>query len=170
MSASLSTPSNSGSMIGARASRLTTRPCARIRRKTTSTARASLTPPISAWLLTIPEVHRLHVCPKWLSLLRLRPRGGRYVATTVKECAGILANYSVEDLKTCYGGFEGFNHVHQSEQASADWGAATPQWMYVNGVYVNSTAHGDVTAWAEAVEAKICEDIDGIKPASCLTT
>jgi len=90
-------------------------------------------------------------------------------ATTVEECAGTLANYSVEDLKTCYGGFEGFNYIQQSEQASADWGAATPQWMYVNGVYVNSTAYGDFTAWAEAVKAKICEDIDGIKPASCLT-
>ena len=156
MSASLSTPSNSGSMIGVRASRLTARPCARIRRKTTSTARASLRPPISAWLLTTPEVHRLHVCLTF--------------ATTVKECAGTLVNYSVEDLKTCYGGFEGFNHIQQSEQASADWGAAAPQWMYVNGVYVNITAFGDFMAWAEAVKAKICEDIDGIKPASCLTT
>ena len=32
---------------------------ARIRRKTTSAARAWLTPPISAWLLTILAVHRL---------------------------------------------------------------------------------------------------------------
>ena len=68
-------------------------------------------------------------------------------ATTVKEYAGTLANYSVEDLKTCYGGFEGFNNIQQSEQASADWRAATSQWMYVNGVYVNSTAYGDFTAW-----------------------
>ena len=42
-------------------------------------------------------------------------------ATTVKECAGTLANYSVEDLKTCHGVFEGFNHIQQSEQAKADW-------------------------------------------------
>ena len=56
-----------------RASRLTTRLCARIRRKTTSTAHASLTLLISAWLLTILKTHGLHVCPKLLSLLRLRP-------------------------------------------------------------------------------------------------
>ena len=45
-----------------RASRLTTRPCARIRRKMTSSMRVSMRLPIRAWLLTIPEVHGLHVC------------------------------------------------------------------------------------------------------------
>ena len=58
---SLSTPSN-WQLDRVRASRLTTRPCARIRRKMTSTARASLRLPIRAWLLTILEVHRLHIC------------------------------------------------------------------------------------------------------------
>ena len=37
-------------------------------------------------------------------------------ATTVKECAGTLANYSVEDLKTCYGGFRGLQ-LHSTVRA-----------------------------------------------------
>ena len=49
---------------------------------------ASLMPLIGAWLLMfhIIEVHRLHVCPKWLSHLRFRPRGGRYVR---HDCQGV---------------------------------------------------------------------------------
>ena len=59
-----------------RASCLTTRPCVRSETRRNYQC-ASLMPLIGAWLLMFHfvEVHRLHVCPKGLSLLRFKPRG-----------------------------------------------------------------------------------------------
>ena len=42
-----------------------------------------------------PASHRLHVCPKWLSLLGSGLNNVAF-ATTVEEYAGTLAYYSVE--------------------------------------------------------------------------
>ena len=81
-----------------RASRLTTRLYARIRRKTTSTARASLMLQISAWLLTILQVT---ACMFVRNGSPFSAKDSLYIAlaTTVEEYAGTLANCSVKIWK-----------------------------------------------------------------------
>ena len=82
-----------------RASCLTTRLCARIRRKTMSTARTSLMLIIRTWLLTLLK----------FTACRFGRNGSRFssglevndaFATTVEEYASTLANYSVEIWKS----------------------------------------------------------------------
>ena len=49
---------------------------------------------------TIPEAYRLHAASNDSPFFRLKLKIDVTCGTTVKECAGTLANYSVEDLKT----------------------------------------------------------------------